>query len=154
MSMKVKNKNLADFLCAKRMVQFLVLCLVLASCSPASERTSVDVLHSSGYYWELVHPEFFSDGGSVALGLLNSNGELIFLWAHSTWDKPGKQKLYLKLNYNDPNSIEIIEDSDLERAISTILESIVIRPYLDDFIPLVDAFKSVLSDRCDQVPRL
>ena len=116
------------------------------------EPSVLDVLNSDDY-WGPVHAETFTDGGSVALGLVNGNGEVIYLWAKSTGflEKGEPQTLFLQLNYNDPNQVIIQPDSELEGRIINLLDTLDIRKEQEVAIPLVNDFKDALMDRTNHV---
>ncbi len=110
--------------------------------------TPIDYLHSSDE-WMPTHVDGFMDGGSTALGLVNGNGEVIYLWASPMLGlaPEADQSIFLVLNYTDPNGIRILPGSDLEGELLSILDNLMIRPSQEEFIPDIKDFQDVLLDR-------
>lgn len=137
-----------------KILSTILLAILVSSCSPEltqSHRNAEEIVNAPNEFWQIVLYEFFQDGGSGALGLINKNGEIIYVWAEATWHKPGKQKIFLQLNFNDQNRIEIAEGSALEKQVLEILKSAYNRTGYTQTDMLVDKFKKVLNDRTQQI---
>ncbi len=114
-------------------------------------KTPTDLLSTSDW-WEPVHGDTFRDGGSMALSLMNGNGEVMHLWAYCTGllktNEP--QHVRLVMNYN-ARGMKINPGSDLEKQLIKLLDNLYIRSEQEAYIPLVEDFKSVLLDRTNHV---
>ena len=131
----------------------IVLLIAMVACSTHSPQTAEDIFRSDDY-WVAKFSETFMDGGSVALGVINGYGNLIYLWANTplNLDESNKQKLYLKLNYDDPNKVKILEGSSLESEILKMLEKVDISYFGEESLSiLIDDFRAVLTDRTKHV---
>ena len=127
--------------------------ILIVSCSHMEQmHTALDVINSDDY-WEPIHADVFDDGGSVALGLKNGNGEVVYLWADTTalLAAGEPQTLVIKLNYNDPDKVPIPPRSELEDQMISILDNLHIRPEQEIYTPLVEDFRAVLIDRTNHV---
>jgi hypothetical protein len=130
-----------------KILTLLLFAVVLISCSPTPRFTAEDILNSSDY-WVPSPGGSFSDGGSYAVGLINENGDVIYLWAEQVaFSGADKQTLYLKKNYNDPHGVVIPENSELEKRVLYVLEHLDIPSSLKFFVPTIETFKKVLQDR-------
>ena len=131
----------------------IALLVLMAACSTHSPQTAEDIFRSDDY-WVATFSETFMDGGSVALGVINGYGNLIYLWANTPLDldESNKQKLYLKLNYDDPNKVKVVEGSPLESEILQMLEKAEIYYFGQESLSILIAdFKAVLTDRTKHV---
>jgi len=106
-----------------RYIQILASIIFLSSCASKDVTPeSVRRLNSENY-WNLVSVESFTDGGSVVHTFLNGEGEVIHIWTDGSFSSPDTRRFYLKSSYNDRNAIEVIEGSEFEQKLITLLES-------------------------------
>ncbi|MBM4152028.1 MAG: hypothetical protein FJ220_00705 [Kiritimatiellaceae bacterium] len=112
-------------------------------------RAPVDLLNASTW-WEPIHADTFTDSGSVVLGLVNSRGDVLYVWS-SKAGSDGARQIFLTLNYGDPHRIEVLPGSDLEKQLAGILNTLHTRAHQAVFSPLVVEFKAVLANRTNPV---
>lgn len=123
----------------------------VAGCTPNPE-TAYDLLQEDTF-WTLVSGDTFADGGSVALSFINSDGQIIHLWAQgSSGSDAGPRRFFLKRTYNDPQPVEVVPGSSIEERVLTLLESFQRRPYVNIPESYPKHFVSMLRDRKHPFP--
>lgn len=123
----------------------LVLCCLLAvSCS---KNDTPEALLDSSKYWDYAYSGIFGDGGSVALGFINENGELIYLWVDSPLKSPDQRRFYLQSTYNDPEAKEVMEGSLLEIKILNLLTTSHTYTFLKPHLPDINLIIEIIQDR-------
>ena len=97
--------------------------------------------------WMYITSLPFGDGGSVALGFLDSNGRIIYLWADSPMSSPDKRRFFLQRTFNDSQRIEVKENSALEKRVLALIDGCMKFDCLDSCIVDIHAVRKMLLDR-------
>ncbi len=112
----------------------VLLCLLFCSCNKSGEELEelnscskgewVDkVIHVNGI-WHYAFSGVFADGGSVALGLINGNGEIVYVFFdYSAGTNHEYRRCYIQRSYNDSGAVEIVRGSDLESSVISIIKN-------------------------------
>jgi len=87
-------------------------------------------------FWTYRTADRFLDGGSVALGFIDSNGDLLYVWFDFSINSKSKyRRCWLMKTYNDTDGVEIIPKSKLETKVISLIESSICGGVLEELLP-------------------
>jgi len=110
--------------------------------------SDVTTLLESGSYWSYRTADVFADGGSVAMGFINSNGEVLYvIFDYSIYMDKNYRPCRLKRTYHDSGAVEILPGSELERKVLALIENAICPEELEAMLPLRDKAKEILKTR-------
>ena len=132
----------------------VLICVLLAlpACSPKPNvappsKTAYDLLQNDTF-WTLAFGDAFADGGSVTLSFVGRDGDIIHLWAQAPLNATAPtRQFYLKRTYNDPNAVEILPGSPVERRVLELLTSYQHRSQVSIPDSYAQHFIAMLRDR-------
>ena len=128
-------------------MQYLLLMLtmlLLFSCKETDssigtpEPSSIANLDLDGF-WMYRTADMFMDGGSVVMGFINGNGEVLYVFFDysigSSEDPKGYRKCKLQRTYNDKGSVEIPPGSEIEGKVISLIEKANCHEVLEKILP-------------------
>jgi hypothetical protein len=121
---------------------FILLCLAGCNRQPEVERGIDKPTH-----WMYIISMPFVDGGSVALGFLDENGRIIYLWVDSPFNSKNGTRFYLKRTFNDKERIEILKNPELEKRIIALIDGCVKYDFLSPHIADIQIVRKMILDR-------
>ncbi|MCP5537308.1 MAG: hypothetical protein H7A51_13890 [Akkermansiaceae bacterium] len=137
-----------------RYLTLMSVLLVLSACrdaeeEPVLEKEGAIELLDRGKYWSYRTSDMFADGGSVIMGFINGNGEIIYVWFDFSigGEKYDYRRCFLQESYNDPDAVEILQGSDLESKVITLIEESRSHEALDKIMPSRDKAIQILKSR-------
>ena len=93
----------------------------------------------------------FTDGGSVVMGFINGNGEVLYVFFDysigSSHDPKAYRKCKLQRNYNDKRAVEIPPGSELECKVISLIEKAECHEVLEKILPRRDKAIEILKTR-------
>jgi hypothetical protein len=120
----------------------IILCL--AGCDRQSD---VERGIDKPTHWMYITSMPFADGGSVALGFLDENGRIIYLWVDSPFNSKNGTRFYLKRTFNDKERIEILKNSELEKRIIALIDGCIKYEFLSPYIADIQLVRKMILDR-------
>jgi hypothetical protein len=122
------------------MRSMLFVMLLFVSCkesdskSVASTPNAIAQLDLDGF-WQYRTADYFLDGGSVVMGFINGNGEVLYVFFDFSMGTHEYRECRLQRTYNDKDAITILPGSDLERKVITLIENAHSIEVLEKFLP-------------------
>jgi hypothetical protein len=136
----------------------IIACLVLTACGPktSSQQTpkNAEQMLREETFWRLAVGDVFLDGGSVSLGFIGSEGQIIHVQADVHRNPAdGSQRFYLMRTYHDMDGVEILPKSSLEHRVIELLTQYQRRP--ENNIPdsYTKHFIALMRDRQRPFPK-
>ncbi|MEO5713215.1 MAG: hypothetical protein ABIT37_06975 [Luteolibacter sp.] len=132
----------------------LTLVLLFTGCQEkeVKQQKSAEQLVAVSKYWDYAYSCGFSDGGSIAYGFINEEGEILYLFAYSPMISPEKRKIALTRSYNAPR-VEIVFGSNLEAEVLKVVENANEYSWMEGHLPKLDGLKAMLRDRSTPFPK-
>lgn len=139
-------------------MNYLLLMLaifLLVSCketnnSASPEPSSIANLELDGL-WRYRTADMFMDGGSVIMGFINGNGEVLYVFfdysTESSEDTKAYRKCKLQRTYNDKMAVEIPRGSELEGKVISLIEDAYCHEALEKILPSRDKAVEILKTR-------
>jgi hypothetical protein len=130
--------------------------LLLVSCKESNNNTatpepsSIANLELDGF-WMYRTADMFMDGGSVVMGFINGNGEVLYVFFDysigSSEDPKAYRKCKLQRTYNDKMAVEIPPGSELEGKVISLIEKAHCHEALEKILPSRDKAVEILKTR-------
>ena len=115
--------------------------------SPVSKNWIKDIIRDNDYWFYLTAVPFV-DGGSVALGFMNSDGVLLHVFFdYSISHDLDYRRCYIQRSYNDSEAIELGRGSELEVKVISIIKDARLPKELSSFLPDRDKAIEILEKR-------
>ena len=91
---------------------------------------------AEGSYWNYMTADYFADGGSVIMGFINHNGEILYVFFdYSIGSGKDHRRVFVQRSYNDPDAVEVVPRSDLESNVVTLIKEARLHSALEPLLP-------------------
>jgi hypothetical protein len=127
----------------------LVSCKETNNSSATPEPSSIANLELDGF-WMYRTADMFTDGGSVVMGFINGNGEVLYVffdYSIGSSEAKGYRKCKLQRIYNDKGAVEIPPGSELEDKVISLIEKAHCQEVLEKILPSRDKAIEILKTR-------
>jgi hypothetical protein len=131
----------------------VVAILGLVGCRHQDEQCldPVGLLRKETFWWDYAYSSAFCDGGSIAYGFINGEGEILYVFAYCPMQSPERRLLVLKRSFNG-RSCEIVAGSPLEAEVMKLVEEANEDPSRQHCQPPLAELKAMLRDRMAPFP--